>query len=190
MLAGLLTILLPLHALATTVVPPEFPTLVNESDYIVHAIVRDVRSEKRERNGNPRIVTLVELDIREVVAGHPPAVVVLELLGGRVGDEVMTVSGQPQFAPGDEEILFVKNNGRSISPLYGMMFGRYHVRTDPATGRRLVTRDSGEPLATPDAVATAMHTDTTTTPPADGLTPTEFIRAIRSAIPPPSQAPE
>jgi len=178
--AGLLVFAAPVRLPATTVVPPSFAELVNGSDYIVHAVVRDVRAEKRDRNGAPRIVTLVELEVREVVAGEPPATVVLELLGGSVGRETMTVTGQPQFAVGDEDILFVKGNGRSLSPLYAMMFGRYPVRTDAVTGRRWVARENGSPLAAITAVATAMDSVPSGPAPAPGMAPADFIRAIRA----------
>ena len=92
---------------ATTVVPPEFPTLVNESDYIVHAVTKSVNAEKRIGPNGIKIFTRVELEVIEVVAGTPPAKIVLELLGGRVGDEVMKIEGMPRFHVGDEDIRFL-----------------------------------------------------------------------------------
>ena len=67
---------------ATTVVPPKFSELVNESDYIVRAAVKSVTSEWRGVPGQGSIYTLVELDVREVIAGTPPQPLVLEMLGG------------------------------------------------------------------------------------------------------------
>ena len=175
---------------ATTVVPPEFQTLVNDSDYIVHAVTKSVSAEKRTSPGGVTIVTHVELELIEVVAGTPPAKIVLELLGGRVGDETLSVEGMPRFHVGDEDILFVSGNGRTICPLYGMMHGRYSVQKDPATARRYVARSDGEPLRTTAQIASPIAEKGTAEPTrraaavAAALEPAEFIRQIRAAVRP------
>jgi len=175
---------------ATTVVPPEFSTLVNDSDYIVRAVTRSVSAEKRTGPGGVTIVTHVELEVIEVVAGAPPPKIVLELLGGRVGNEEMTVGGMPRFHVGDEDILFVSGNGRTICPLYGMMHGRYSVQKDPATARRYVARSDGEPLRTSAQIASPIGEKGTAEPArraaavAAALDPAEFIRQIRAAVRP------
>jgi hypothetical protein len=174
---------------ATTVVPPEFGAAVNGSDFIVRAVVKSVKSEKRDRGAGAKIYTRVELDIVEVVAGRPPPKpIVLELLGGRVGDETLTVGGMPIFRIGDEDILFVRGNGRSICPLYGMMYGRYPVvRT--ADGRPAVLRSDGTALRRGAEMATPLA-EASATAAADGglatgpMTPEEFIREIRAAVRP------
>lgn len=178
------------HAAATTVVPPEFPALVNDSDYIVHAVTRSVTADKRTDARGTRIYTRVELEVVEVVAGTPPAMIVLEMLGGRVGDEVMTVEGMPRFRVGDEDVLFVSGNGRSICPLYGMMHGRYPVETDSTTGRRHITRSDGMPLSDPAQVASPIGdaaiatTANARVAAAGALNPADFIRQIKAAVRP------
>jgi hypothetical protein len=57
---------------ATTVRPPTFAELVNESDYIVRAKVKSVTSEWREKQGLRHIFTFVELEVLEVIDGTPP----------------------------------------------------------------------------------------------------------------------
>lgn len=171
---------------ATTVVPPEFSQLVNGSDYIVHAVVKSVTAEKRARGNGVKIVTLVELDVIEVVAGTPPEKVTLELLGGKVGDEELRVVGMPQFAVGDEDILFVSKNGRAVAPLYAMGHGRYAVEREAGSGRKFVKREDGTPLQDPaqvsqplakggagEVVRRAMASSS-------ALETTEFIRRIRA----------
>ena len=175
---------------ATTVVPPEFQTLVNDSDYIVHAVTTSVSAEKRTGPGGVAIFTHVELQVVEVVAGTPPAKITLELLGGRVGNEALSVEGMPRFQVGDEDILFVSGNGRTICPLYGMMHGRYSVQKDPATARRYVARSDGEPLRTTAQIASSIAEQGTVEPArraaavAAALDPAEFIRQIRAAVRP------
>ncbi len=130
----------------TTVVPPEFSRLVNGSDYIVHAVVKNVTAEKRARGKGVKIVTLVELEVIEVVAGNPPEKVTLELLGGKVGEEELRVVGMPRFEVGDEDILFVSKNGRAVAPLYAMGHGRYAVERDEMSGKKYMAREDGLPL--------------------------------------------
>jgi hypothetical protein len=60
----------PTHASATTVVPPEFEELVNESDYVVRATVKSVRSEF-SRPGSKSIVTYVAPDLWDVILETP-----------------------------------------------------------------------------------------------------------------------
>jgi hypothetical protein len=181
-------------ASATTVVPPEFPTLVNESDYIVRAITTRVVAEKRTGPRGAKIYTRVDLQVIEVIAGTPPPQLTLEFLGGRVGAEVMTVAGTPQFTVGDEDILFVRDNGRSICPLYAMMHGRYVVSTEAATGSRYVARSDGTPLRDAAQIATALvdphavGSQAVATSAASALTPADFAGQIRAALRPDARA--
>lgn len=173
---------------ATTVVPPDFDGLVNGSDYIVHARVTAVEAEKRMGPRGARIYTLVQMEVIELVAGTPPREIVLQLLGGKVGDEEMRVVGMPRFEVGDEDILFVSGNGRSICPLFGMMHGRFPIVTE--RGERVVARSDRAPLRSTAEVATDLperhRTEASRAPEttARALTPAEFIRQIREAMRP------
>ena len=131
--------------LATTVAPPEFEELVNESDFVVRAVVKSVRSEF-SRPGSKSIVTYVELEVKEVITGNPPSPLVLRMLGGRVGDKRMVVSGAPEFVPGDEDILFIRGNGKVFNPLTALMHGRYPIARDKESGRGYVMRNNRAPL--------------------------------------------
>jgi hypothetical protein len=175
---------------ATTVLPPTFDALVNNSDYIVRARTKSVSAQKQETAHGSKIYTLVDIEVLDVVAGTPPAHVTLRLLGGQVGDERMIVEGMPRFQVGDEDILFVRDNGRSICPLYRMMHGRFPVRTDPRDGRKYVTRADGEPVTSTAQIASPMAEGATATGAkhaaavAAAVGPTDFIRQIRAAVRP------
>lgn len=152
--------LLPSAARATTVIAPSFDRMVDTSDYIVRATVKSVTSEWRENPDKPAeryIGSRVELEVIEVIKGKPPVPLVLDLVGGRVGDKELTVQGAPKFIPGQETILFVKGNGRRIVPLVGMMHGKYNVRRDKLTGRAEVLRTSGHPLYSEQEVSLPEH---------------------------------
>lgn len=182
--AGLAALLLvaPLVR-GTTVQPPEFEQLVGGADYVVHAVVTAVNVEQApEARG--RIFTHVEFAVREPVAGAVPARVVLRFRGGRIGREALVIQGMPEFRVGDEEILFVKANGRSVCPLVGMMHGRYRVAVEPATGRRYVQRDDGLPLRSTGDVALphgqiALDDTSRAAAVRMALSPEEFMQRIR-----------
>ncbi|WP_438480145.1 hypothetical protein [Oleiharenicola lentus] len=144
-------------ARATTVVAPEFPSLVNQSDYIVRAVVKSVESSFA-KPGNPKIITKVELEVKEVIAGTPPSPLVLTMLGGKVGDVEMTLEGAPQFKVGDEDVLFVKGNGRLAYPLVAIMHGRYPVLKDAITERTYIARSNRVPMEDSAEVAQPMAT--------------------------------
>ena len=178
----------PLHA--TTVVAPDFATLVNDSDYIVHATIKSVTAEKQTGSYGTRIMTHVELTVIEVVAGHPPATLTLDLLGGQIGSERMRVVGMPTFAVGEEHILFVSGNGTNFCPLNRMRHGQYPVLTDVATGRKYVARadrtplqqtaDVQRPLGEKQAAALAPTANATS----GAMGPADFIQQIKAAVQP------
>jgi hypothetical protein len=172
------------------VVPPDFPQLVNESDYIVRAVVKSVTSEWRESQGRRDIFSFVELEVREVIAGQPPQPLILQMLGGKVGDEEMTVAGAPKFAVGDEDVLFIQGNGRNISPLFAIMHGRYPVMTEKVSGRKYIARNNRVPLQDTAEVALPMGEGAAATlqlrmkNPAQALTPDQFAQRVKAAVNP------
>lgn len=185
--ACLIMVLAVLPVRATTVVPPKFDELVNESDYIVRAVVKSVVSEWREKQGQRHIFTFVELEVLEVIHGTPPQPLVLEMLGGQVGDEAMVVQGLPKFEVGQEDILFVRGNGRQFYPLTAAMHGRYPVVRKKG-GRAYVARSNREALHATAEVALPMTEESEAgiqqqvsadTP---ALSPDDFTRQIRAAV--------
>lgn len=179
---------LPLQA--TTVVPPEFSQLVNESDYVIRAVVKSVTSEWRGIPGEGAIFTRVELDVREVIAGSPPQPLILEMLGGKVGDREMSIQGAPKFLVGQEDILFVQGNGRNVYPLFAIMHGRYPIQKEFGTGREYVTRSNHVPLqdtaevALPMAEGAAAELQRRMKSPALALTPAQLVQRVKVAVDP------
>lgn len=171
---------------ATSVRAPEFSALVNDSDYIVRAKVQSVRSEFIGPGGR-KIVTWVELEVREIIAGVPPSPLVLRILGGKVGDREMILEGAPRFEVGEESILFVQGNGRQIYPLVAMMHGIYPIKREES-GREFVTRGNRVPLQSTAEVAIPMVEGNSAQlqlrlkHPAQALTPVQFAREIRAAV--------
>ncbi|HLP26024.1 MAG TPA: hypothetical protein VK477_10120 [Acidobacteriota bacterium] len=134
-------------ARATTVIPPDFTELVSESDYVIRGKVKSLSNEQQMREGRGMPFTLVEIEVTAVIAGEVPPKVVLRMLGGRTSEGELRVQGAPRFVVGDESVFFVKNNGVSFYPLYGVMHGVYPIKRDKATGREYVARANGLPLS-------------------------------------------
>lgn len=171
---------------ATTVLPPEFDALVNRSDYVVRARVVAAEPVLTTAADRVKIHTLVELEVLEVIAGEPPARPVLRMLGGRVGDRELVVDGLPQLRVGEESILFIRDNGKALCPIYALGHGFYPVAEDGATKRRYVVRENGQPLRDVNEVSqpladAAEGADAVNRRAAfNALSPEDFIREIKA----------
>ncbi len=184
-LAALALLALIPAARATTVIAPDFDSMVGSSDYIVRAVVKSITSEWRDNPDQPGhryIGSLVTLDVKEVIKGSPPSPLVLDLVGGRIGDIALTIDGAPKFTVGDENILFVQGNGRQIIPLVGMWHGYYPVRRDQRTGQDQVLRSNGKLLYNEQEVSlpeSALSTAPARDPKAKPLNSADFAVRIR-----------
>jgi hypothetical protein len=174
-------------ARATIVIAPDFDSLVGSADYIVRAVVKSVVAEWRPipaRPGQRYIGTLVTLDVKEVIKGNPPQPLVLDFVGGRLDGKELVVVDAPAFVVGQESILFVHGNGRSIIPLVGLMHGDYPIRRNTLTGKDQVLRSDGRALyseqeigATESAARAAAARD----PKAEPLNAADFAARIRKS---------
>jgi hypothetical protein len=189
---GLLAAMLLLSGLrsaATSVIPPDFDSLVSQADYVIRGTVKSLSSEWRTRGADRFIITHVEITVAETIAGNPPARVILEMLGGRIGTDEMVVQGSPAFRVNDEHILFIRGNGVQFNPLVALMHGQYPVKKDTASGRSYVTRSDGSPLHDEKAVSEPIHLPSasraaTALAPIttdSALTPVEFSNRIRAS---------
>ena len=133
-------------ASATTVIPPDFGTMVKRAEIIFRGKVTNVRSEWSGTGAQRCIVSYVTFDLIKVLKGEPSSPYVLKMLGGTVGDDGMAVSGAPKFAVGDTTLLFVEHNGTQFIPLVGIMHGYFRMERDPKTGDEIVLKSTGEPL--------------------------------------------
>jgi len=194
LLLGLACLAGPLAA--TSVVPPAFSELVNGADYIVRARVKSVTPEVRLRNGRELIYSKVELDVLEVIAGTPPQPLVLTMLGGKMGDRKVMIQGAPVFNVGNEDILFVRGNGRVFYPLLALMHGQYPLLRDAQrANRQYVNRSNLVPLLTTDEVAQPMAQGDMAErlrrmrDPSQALSPADFAKAIRNVRRPRNEIP-
>jgi hypothetical protein len=131
---------------ATTVLAPSFEELVAQADIVFEGEVIETRARvSAERDGSP-IVTDVYFRIRKVLKGESSPSLVLQFLGGEVGDLGFKVDGVPTFATGDRDVIFAQTPARLISPIVGMMYGRVRITADGAGRQEIVRLFDGRPL--------------------------------------------
>ncbi|MGH9348496.1 MAG: hypothetical protein ACRD26_14645, partial [Vicinamibacterales bacterium] len=122
-------------AYATVYLPADFVEMVTTSTFIVHGRVVDVRSEPT--SDRRAIATFVTLDVERSLKGRPGDSITFRVPGGEVGRYRRVIAGAPQFARGDELVLFLSARGPSIPYVFGLSQGVYRVSR--AGGRALVT---------------------------------------------------
>jgi hypothetical protein len=144
--AALLVIASSFPAFGTTVLPMKFEALVAEAQTIIRGEIIDVRSDWRDGARDAPIVTKVTVRVLEALKGSPPPQLVLEFLGGTVGDTTLEVSDMPRFTVGERDFLFVNQTERTVSPLVGVFVGRWAIHADALTHREFVTTADGRLL--------------------------------------------
>lgn len=141
-LAGALLLLGAVQAHATTIPYKNFNDLLRESDAVVSGRVSKVESKYSANKED--IFTFVTLDQVQTLSGSYSApTVTLRFLGGQVGNDVLQVSGSPNFAANQQVIVFVQGNGRSMVPVVGWSQGVFRVGRDSATGQQVVRDNEG-----------------------------------------------
>lgn len=162
----------------TTVIPPTFDELVDQADFIFQGEVTNVKSEWIGEGAQRHIMSYVTFKVGDALKGNPGQNYTIRMLGGTVDGESMAVSDGPKFEVGDQDILFVQNNGSQFIPLVGIMHGRFHVRKDEA-GQEIVTDHQDEPVRN---LARLGNPNAVELPNENNLNPAEFKTAVRSRI--------
>ena len=143
---------------ALSVIPPSFPELVANAEQVVRIKVTKVSSRWDVSSQGPVIRTYVECEPLRTLKGVVPAVLTLRFLGGRVGDEAMTVVDMPRLDEGQTYIVFLAQNGEAMCPLVSAGHGSYPIVTDTATQVQHVARSNFQRLRAVDDVETPVVT--------------------------------
>jgi hypothetical protein len=120
--------------------------LADRADAIVVSIVTSRRAEWEHSAGSRLIVTKVTLAIEQTLKGSPPRTLVVEVLGGTIGDQTLQVSHVPAFKVGDRDVLFLNGALHAASPIVGSDQGRFRVLDEMATGTARVLNAEFAPL--------------------------------------------
>jgi hypothetical protein len=145
--AAIVVVALAAAPQAASVIAPTFDVMTARSQTVFVGQTLDVTSRWVSTSSGRAIVTVVTFKVIRTLKGELGGQTQLEFLGGTVGEYRMEVPGMPRFRVGDEDVLFVDERGRPVSPVVGFMHGRFRVLEDPGTGRRSVARHNFEPLA-------------------------------------------
>ena len=132
----LLLCALPAVPQATVVVPAEFREVVNGADVIAYG--RVVETTVETGDARRRVDTLVTLRVGTYLKGGPGDTLVFRVPGGQVGRYRTVLVGAPQFAVGDEVIVFLNTAAREYPTVFGLNQGVFRVEVEAQTRRRVV----------------------------------------------------
>jgi hypothetical protein len=130
-------------ALATTIAPADFTAMVAGSHVIVHGTILDVRAQAG--GGRRTIETFVTVAVATPLKGESADTVVFRVPGGQVGRYRRVMVGAPEFAVGEEVVLFLSGRAPAMPMPFGLNQGVYRVTRGGAGAMvaPLVTEASG-----------------------------------------------
>jgi len=115
--------------------PLAIEELTDRADLVLHGTILEKHCE---RDSAGRIYTKLALQVEEAWKGKPAAnPFVFVQAGGILGAERVVVSGQPEYQPGEEVVLFLIRNQFGEGVVIGLVQGKFDVWKDPATGEKL-----------------------------------------------------
>ena len=130
--ASLLTI--QAHAYQSTNFDFDIGTMASEANLVFRGTVVEVDYRSSQKQGDQRSLphTFVTFKIEDVLYGTAPqGEFTIRFLGGQTDNgEVMMVSGTPHFDVGDQDVIFVGDNGVGECPLIECGNGRFRIVND------------------------------------------------------------
>lgn len=161
--AALLAVLLAVApAAAAVVLRVGVDDLTDKATAIVVGKVTSV--EARWTTDHRTINTYVTIRVRKALKGAVDREVVVTCPGGRVGDDLLHVSGVPTFEKKERVLVFLwKNKNGDLLPL-GLNQGKFHIHLDAKSGKVMASNSlegltfalrpgqSASSAATPDSM--------------------------------------
>ena len=112
---------------------------IEEATAASEAIVRGTLSGARTDWVGRKIYTFYDLSVSDTIKGETQKTMAVAVPGGAKGKIASVWAGVPQFAVGDEVVLFGTRFGRGPAfQAIGLFEGLVKVRTNPSTGERFV----------------------------------------------------
>lgn len=94
--------------------------------------------KSQESGDRSAIATTVVISVEEQWKGSKASTVTLKQPGGTAGEITQRVMGVPQFSVGEELILFVKKQKDGHYVTVGGQQGKFTIKTEPQTGKKVV----------------------------------------------------
>ena len=121
--------------MAVIMISQSVEALTTQAQAIVQGTVLS-RSCQRDDAG--RIYTSIEFAVEEVWKGAVATNRITLVHGGGVlGEEKVVVSGQVEYAVGEEAVVFLVWNPRGQGVTLGLRQGKFKITKEPTTGERL-----------------------------------------------------
>ena len=136
-----LCLVLSAPANATVLLPADMTTVVTGSEVVVHGRVVDVTSALTE--GRRSIYSVVTVAVDEALKGNPGRTVAFRIPVGQVGRYKRVVVGAPEFAVGEEVVVFLRGAPPKMPVLFGLSQGVYRVRRGDASSRQAASNFIG-----------------------------------------------
>lgn len=135
MLALTLTVFHPAPAQRT--IRMNIERMVSDAAMIVHGTVAKVESAVDPQTN--LLATIVTIDVLENIYGADQTSVTLKMVGGRTLRRTLRFADMPAFTVGEEVFsLFYRPSKYGFTSPVGMGQGKFTVRTDASTGKKLV----------------------------------------------------
>jgi len=139
-LIAVISCLLATAASATVFQPTSDRQLVDRSDAVVVATVRDVSSHVRT---DGYVVTDYRFDVEQTLKGAPAGTITVSEIGGVAGSRFTFISDAASYAPGERVMVFLKKRSDGTYFTTSMAMGKFSF-TRTARGEAVVTRDVSE----------------------------------------------
>jgi hypothetical protein len=108
----------------------DLPTLVQQAESIVQGRVEQVYVKWDATRSLAFTYASVRVD--DPMKGERRRTVLIRQLGGKVGALNLYIAGMPKFIPGDEVILFLKDQQDGTFQVLGLNQGKYEILNDQA----------------------------------------------------------
>ena len=131
-------------AQATSLAPLTTEQFTNASTYIVQGTVTDVWSEVDDSG---HVWSRARVRVSHVFKGpDAPETMVIDVLGGELGQLRSEIPGRARFSSGEEMLVFLADVdfGRRLTPV-GAFTGKHTIRRAPGERRQHVMRWHGDP---------------------------------------------
>jgi hypothetical protein len=135
------------QAHGSSALPLSLRQITQSAGLIADATVQSVNAYWATPSGAQTLRTKVTFQVNQAVKGNPGSTLTLEFLGGRVGEQSLTVEGLPQFQAGERYILFSESPDKAVvCPILGLDQGALRVVHDQESNVDRVFRNWGQPV--------------------------------------------